>query len=60
MADKFPQKSRHTQMAPEGEKPGYHKSSQSVGHGHMDSMNRMPHPQHEAPPEDESGEGQGD
>ena len=54
----FPEKPRSSH-APDGEKPGFHKSSASVGHGHTDHPGRMPHPQQQPVPNDESGEGCG-
>lgn len=52
----FPEKDR-PELRPDEQRPGYHRSSKTLGHGHEDNPNRMPHPFSMEHPMDETGEG---
>jgi hypothetical protein len=51
---------REVKMQPEGVPPSYINSSEAVGCGHEDSMNRMAKFSNSEFPNEESGEGKGE
>lgn len=57
MDRQFPELNSAIDYSPEGGEPTYIPSSESVGAGHEDSMNRMPPITNGEFPNEESGEG---